>query len=119
MRDWLAPAARLVLLVPRCVTEAPFVGRLARPEWHDRFSRDALATLCEASGLMPDVIAPRVGLLGTIAKQLDWTRTEVSVAAGSALGVLAKGVALLDAHLPWQSSRSLMWLVIAHRRMAS
>jgi SAM-dependent methyltransferase len=109
MRAWLAPTGRLLLLVPRCVGEAPFVNRLVRPRWHDLFSRDALVQLCDTSDLTAELIAPCIGRIGTIAKQLDWT-------GGSAVAVLARGMAIVDTHVPPRSDRSLMWLLVARCR---
>lgn len=109
MRAWLAPTGRLLLLVPRCVGEAPFVNRLVRPRWHDLFSRDALVRLCDTSDLTAELIAPRIGRIGTIAKQLDWT-------SGGAVAILARGMAIVDTHVPPRSGRSLMWLLLARRR---
>jgi SAM-dependent methyltransferase len=116
MRDWLNPGGQLVMLVPRRVGEAPFVSRLNRPRWHEVFSRQGLTDLCAASDLRPALIAPFIGRLGTIAKQLDWSRGDAPAPASGAMGILARGMALVDAHVPPPSGRSLMWLLVADRR---
>ncbi len=116
MRGWLAPSGQLVLLVPRCADEAPFVKPFDRPQWHRVFTREDLTQLCDEAGLTADLIAPSIGRVGTMAKQLDWARAEMSPAAGRVVGALARGVAMVDACLPQQPARSLMWLVIARPR---
>jgi SAM-dependent methyltransferase len=115
MHDWLKPSGRVVLLVPRCVAETPFVTRLAHPGWHELFSREALVQMCDAGGLSLELIAPCIGRLGTVAKQLDWMRSEVPALARGALVLLAHGIAMIDAGVSPRSDRSLLWLVVARR----
>ncbi|MCC7009055.1 MAG: class I SAM-dependent methyltransferase [Acidobacteria bacterium] len=113
MRRWLAPGGRLVALVPRCAAEAPFVSGLARPRWHQVFRREDLVALCRAGSLVPDVIEPHVGRVGTLAKQLDWTRAAWVSPAGQAASAMARGLGVLDAAVNTRPRRSLLWVLVA------
>jgi SAM-dependent methyltransferase len=113
IHDWLTPGGQAVLLVPRRVGETPFVRLLRRPPWHDVFSRSHLTELCAASDMSPVLIAPTIGPMGTVAKQIDWARDDAPRAASGALGLVARGMAVVDAHVPLRSERSLMWLLVA------
>jgi SAM-dependent methyltransferase len=115
IREWLRPGGSVVLLEPRCRTEAPFVPRLGAPAWHDQFSAAALRRLCDASDLRIDRLDSCIGRMGVLAKQLDWRRGRLVEPMNSAIRVLALGLAALDARLPEPRRRSLMWLLVGHR----
>ncbi len=119
MRSWLTPTGYLVLLVPRMIAETPFVEVLRHPRWHEVFSRDGLKRLCERSGLTIQCLAPSIGRIGTVAKQVDWARIDVPEPAGGAISVIARGVAAVDSLIPQTPDRSLMWLLVAQRQAES
>ena len=114
--SWLLPGARMLLLLPRRREETPFVERLAHPVWHDVFGAARLNDLCASAGCIVDQLIPCVGRVGTMAKQLDWSREHVNQPASSALRLVAQGLVSLDARMPAPRHRSLMWLLIARRR---
>jgi SAM-dependent methyltransferase len=118
MNSWLIDDGLMILLVPRCVREAPFVSALTRPQWHDVFSRDALAHLCNDNGFVLDHIAPCIGRLGTVAKQLDWASDRAFPPGAAAISLMARSLALLGTQVAPHPSSSLMWLVVAHRSAA-
>ena len=116
MASWLKPGGSLVLLAPRCDGERPFVSVLARPRWHGMFSRSTLTALCQANGLTIDRLVGRIGRVGTMAKQLDWWRRDLSLPSGLVVKALARGLATVDAHLPAPQTCTLMWLLVARRQ---
>ena len=117
LHDWLAPDGRLVMLLPRCQPEAPFVDRLTKPAWHQLFSRQHLTDLCEHGELTAKIIKPCVGPVGTFAKQLDWTRAkELHQPLSSLVAVFARGLAIADTWINVPAQRSMMWLMVAHRK---
>ena len=120
LRDWLAPDGRVVMLLPRCLSEAPFVNRLTKPVWHQLFSRQNLTELCAHGDLTAETIRPCVGPVGTLAKQLDWTRAaELRQPLSSLVAVFARGLALADAWVRLPADRSLLWLMVAHRKASA
>ena len=120
LHDWLAPNGRVIMLLPRCLPEAPFVDRLTKPVWHQLFSRQNLTELCAHGDLTAETIQPCVGPVGTLAKQLDWTRAaELRQPLSSLVAVFARGLAVADAWVSVPADRSLLWLMVAHRKASA
>lgn len=113
---WMAPTGRLLMIAPRHVREVPFVSGLQRPAWHEVFTRDELVGLCQASELAPTLVAPKVGRVGTMAKQLDWSRLGLHPIVRGAVGLLARTIGIVDAHIPGSGRSSLMWVLVAQRK---
>jgi SAM-dependent methyltransferase len=114
----LRPGGRLLLYGPRCISEAPFVGWLRRPVWHQVYSAGQLRTLCQAAGLRVDSLDGRIGRAGTVAKQLDWQWQGNRRRAALAVGLYWVEMALAAADrgpVDGTRMRTLMWLLVASK----
>ncbi|HEY1252044.1 MAG TPA: class I SAM-dependent methyltransferase [Thermoanaerobaculia bacterium] len=68
--SWLEPGGVLVLFGPRRREEMPVTRILPAVHGREIFGYGDLDSLCRESGLVPEVIAPAVGRVGTLAKQV-------------------------------------------------
>jgi hypothetical protein len=112
---WLAPGGRLVLFGPRRGAEVPGVRFLPPPfELRDLYSRDDLHRLCHSSGLRVVSLAPAVGRLGTVAKQLNRAAAGARPLAWFSYP-LQVCLARLDANAPAASvaHASSTWVLVA------
>jgi SAM-dependent methyltransferase len=70
--SWLRPGGLLLLFAPRCRREVPWLRLLPPPfELRDVVSADQVRSLCRVGGLEVRTIAPAIGVLGTLAKQIS------------------------------------------------
>jgi len=114
---WLNPNGLLLLFGPRCRAEVPWSRWLPPPfELHDVMSHEAIQSLCAAAGLDVEVIAPAIGVLGTLAEQIARAAASSRVARlltyplQLALAELDRVCASTDVQHPSSS-----WLLVARR----
>jgi SAM-dependent methyltransferase len=69
--SWLKSGGVLLLMAPRRGSEIPESALLPRLKSRDVFGYDDLLVLSNGSGLVPERLAPVVGRLGTLAKQIS------------------------------------------------
>lgn len=116
---WLAPGGRLCLFGPRRAAEVPRLSHLPPPfRLRDVFSREALESLCRGSGLVVERLVPRIGRLGTYAKQVR-SGAGPSRALAAATYPLQLSLTMLDEWGRDDAERpSSAWLLVARRRGA-
>jgi SAM-dependent methyltransferase len=113
--SWLSPDGRLLLFGPRRAAEVPALRFLPPPfELRELYSGDELRRLCETSGLRVVSLAPAVGRLGTVAKQLNRAAVAARPLAWFSYP-LQLCLARLDANAPAASiaHASSTWVLVA------
>lgn len=116
-RAWLKPDGLLILLAPRSRPEVPYSRYLPPPfPLRDVLSFDAIRLLCAQARLEIKLIAPVIGVLGTIAQQLNRAAARsrvLSLLTYPLQLVLAEGDRLRRSDDVQKPSSS--WLVVAGR----
>ena len=113
--EWLQPGGCLVFLGPRRAGDAWFAPWLFRPHGHSVFTAEELTSLCRQSALRVELLAGRIGRLGTLAKQLQWEAHSRSRILGRLLHPLSWILSALDSRLRQRDDRRTMTLLLVAR----
>jgi ubiquinone/menaquinone biosynthesis C-methylase UbiE len=110
-QSWLKPMGTLLLFVPRCQEEMPSVAFLPSIPKHSVFSSVMLNQLCQKHGLQIELLEPKVGRYGVIAKQLAQVSNSLVRRMGYPLQLLFNYMDKLSD----LKSCSAAWIVLARK----